>query len=72
MSIFVEDWNADGTPSYMHSAGRPVRVGIRDGCPIHEIRPWRITKSAQVLSGGPDIRKAVEKIFTLGGATHAN
>ena len=33
----------------------------------HEIRPWRITKSAGAL-GGPDIRKAVEKIFTLGGA----
>ena len=65
--LFVEDWNADGTPYYMHSAGRPVRVGIRDGCTIHEIRPWRIAKTDGAL-GGPDIRKAIEKIFTLGGA----
>jgi hypothetical protein len=46
----------------MHAAGRSVRVGIRDGCIIHEIRPWRITKSADPL-GGPEIRKALEKIF---------
>jgi hypothetical protein len=50
----------------MHGAGRSVRVGIRDGCIIHEIRPWRITKSADPL-GGPEIRKALEKIFTLDG-----
>lgn len=50
----------------MRAAGRSVRVGIRDGCIIHEIRPWRITKSADPL-GGPEIRKALEKIFTLDG-----
>ena len=50
----------------MHAAGRSVRVGIRDGCIIHEIRPWRITKSADPL-GGTEIRKALEKIFTLDG-----
>ena len=70
--LYVVDWDADGTPLYMRSAGRPVRVGIRDGCNIHEIRPWRIIKSGGGIFGGPDFRKAIEKIFTLGGADSAN
>jgi hypothetical protein len=62
--LFVEDWKAEGTPVNMHIAGRPVRIGIKDGSTIHEIRPWYITKGPM---GGSQFRQAVEKIFTLGG-----
>jgi len=39
-ALFIEDWNGDCATQSMRALGRPIRVGIRDGATIHEIRPW--------------------------------
>jgi hypothetical protein len=63
--VFLEDWrHADCAPEFMAQSGRPVRVGIREGATIHEIRPWLIRRQPAF---GPNIRQVVESIFTLGG-----
>jgi hypothetical protein len=65
--VFLEDWkHADCAPELMAQSGRPVRVGIREGATIHEIRPWLIRRGPAL--GGPRVRQVVESIFTLGGA----
>jgi hypothetical protein len=65
--VFLEDWAyASRAPEFMHNSGRPVRVAVREGATIQEIRPWRICKEKQAL--GAQARQALEKVFTLGGA----
>ena len=49
----------------MRAIGRPVRVGVREGATIYEIRPWKMSVGTLVNS---EFRQAVERIFTLGGA----
>jgi hypothetical protein len=64
---FVEDWEqARCAPEFMAGRGRPVRVGVKEGATIHEIRPWLIRRQPNL--GGGEVRQAVEQIFTLGGA----
>ncbi|MDQ3910256.1 MAG: hypothetical protein M3305_00400 [Actinomycetota bacterium] len=66
---FLEKWEqgAQCAPEYMRSVGRPVRIGIKDGATIHEIRPWQISKQPGGLGGG-GFRQTVERVFTLGGS----
>jgi hypothetical protein len=66
--MFMEDWaHASSAPESMQSSGRPVRVGIREGATIQEIRPWRMHKEKRAL--GSQVGEAIDKIFTLGGAS---
>src|SRR5215218_8713806 len=65
--IFLEDWAyASRAPESMQNSGRPVRVGVREGATIQEIRPWRIQEEKKAL--GAQVREAMEKVFSLGGA----
>jgi hypothetical protein len=68
-TTFIEEWKTQNAPESLSSTGRPVRIGIREGAIIHEIRPWEIKTGIEVLGGG--VQKEVEKIFTLGGAQPA-
>jgi len=43
-----------------------VRIGVREGATIHEIRPWQIRKVPGGL--GDNVRATVEGIFSLGGS----
>jgi hypothetical protein len=65
--VFLEDWAyASRAPESMQDRGRPVRVGIREGATIQEIRPW--TMHAEKKPPGAQLRRALEKVFALGGA----
>ena len=65
--LFLEDWAyASRAPESMQRSGRPVRVGVREGATIQEIRPWRVHEEKKAL--GAQVREAMEKVFTLGGA----
>jgi hypothetical protein len=66
--VFLEDWaHASSAPEFMQSSGRPVRIAVREGATIQEIRPWRICKEKKAL--GSQVRHVLEKVFTLGGAS---
>jgi hypothetical protein len=67
--VFLEDWKnaAMCAPDFMPNSGRPIRVAVREGATVHEIRPWLLKKEIGGF-GGSDFRKALEKVFTLGGA----
>jgi hypothetical protein len=66
---FLEDWTQAKTsaPEYMLASGRPVRVGIKDGATIQEVRPWRIRRHLS-SPGHSELSEAVQNVFTLGGA----
>jgi hypothetical protein len=63
---FVEDWDARCVPDGMQGAGRPVTLGVRDGATIFEIRPWTMSRTPGGM--GPEARKVVDRVFSLGGA----
>jgi hypothetical protein len=64
--VFLDDWRqAQCAPEFMAKGGRPVRVGVREGATIYEIRPWLIRRQPVL---GVEIRQEVEKVFTLGGS----
>lgn len=65
--VSVEDWTGEAVPEFMKGAGRPVRVAVKDGATIEEIRPWRIHRHAGYFPR-PKVREAIQRIFTLGGA----
>jgi hypothetical protein len=62
--VAMEDWKVQGLPEFMSGNGRPVRVSVKDGATIHEIRPWLVRKGEL----GSEARAALQKVFTLGGA----
>jgi hypothetical protein len=62
----MEDWKTDRVAEFISHLGRPVRVAVRDGATIQEIRPWRINKHAGHL--GEKLGEIVDKVFSLGGA----
>ncbi len=65
---FLEDWAQwQSVPHYFAGSGRPVRIGIKEGATIHEIRPWQIRSSFDTPLGGSKFRQSVEMVFTLGG-----
>jgi len=67
---FLEDWEQSSgaiAPEFMNRSGRPVRVGIKEGALIQEIRPWRVEQQHSGLTGS-QVRQAIDEIFTLGGA----
>jgi hypothetical protein len=66
--VFLEDWghSAHSAPDYMKDAGRPVRVGVRDGATIQELRPWKLEVDLE-HQFHHTAREAAEYIFTLGG-----
>ena len=62
--LALGEWKAQAVPDLMSNTGRPVRVAIREGATIQEIRPWQIRKGEL----GSEARTIAQKIFTLGGA----
>jgi hypothetical protein len=64
--LALGEWEGSETvaPQLLAQSGRPVRITVRDGATIHEIRPWQVRRSP---SGGSDPRQVVEQIFSLGG-----
>lgn len=65
-TTFIEEWNPPSNLNSLRSTGRPVRVGLREGAIIQEIRPWQIKTGREVLGGG--VHKDLQKIFSLGGS----
>ena len=55
---FLEDWEHGKAcaPENMHSVGRPVRVGIKDGATIQEIRPWQVHQTSQATLYSRNVR----------------
>jgi hypothetical protein len=63
--VKIEDWKDHVVPGFMAGTGRAVRVAIKDGATIHEIRPWQVRRGDL---GGSKACSIIDKIFTLGGA----
>lgn len=69
--VSMVDWNVktgngNCPPDTMIEIGKPVRIGIKEGAIISEIRPWQIKKVAGGM-GDSQFRQGFERIFTLGG-----
>jgi hypothetical protein len=65
--LSIEDWKSHNAPDNLKNKGKPIRISIKEGTLIHEIRPWEIKRGREILGGG--VHREVEKIFTLGGAS---
>jgi hypothetical protein len=64
---FLEEWPHGGqcAPDYMNEAGRPVRIGVRHGAVIQEVRPWKLGVDFE-HQFHRTARQTAEQIFTLG------
>jgi hypothetical protein len=65
--VYLEDWKdetkiSSGVSEALKNSGRAVRVGVKEGATIQEIRPWLIKKQPAT---GSAVRQAFEKVFTL-------
>jgi hypothetical protein len=60
----LTDWDIGPGPVPMHVEGKPVRLTIREGALIHEIRPWRIRRGGDQLEAKKN-RDKLRKIFSL-------
>ena len=62
--LAVDEWKNHTVPEFMSGSGRPVRVSIKDGATMYEIRPWQVGH----VEIGHKASEVVDKVFTLGGA----